>query len=424
MKSETLYCAIGEIDDAFLEEFERAQKKPHARRWVAIACAAACGALILGLRGIAPSEPTPSTVLSAPTVADETAEIAMQHDSMTPLSELPTLTFAERGAEIAADIAPPSGYFTRTLSDASIAAIWGQEALAWEGWSPTENGAAVEGSVIYDGTGTPWVVTVRVTTADGTLQAELSPGQLPPQCYLLSDESTCEVYGVAVTARRGTDSATVDFLRGEGETAVGVRISLDAYNETLVALATRLVSQSLRADGTLQVLQLRTDDVPTWRSEHLDALQAYADEEFGAYLPAELPQGYVFSDAYRELGEDRDWLDATWYCGDYAVTLSVTVSRPERVETLVHAEQREAYVWDYYGADKPNVPEEVYDTWQEPTFYAEELTEEMIRARMQPQGSGFAARFAVRYADGTVVRVSASGTQAQIESALRFLLPQ
>ena len=67
-----------------------------------------------------------------------------------------------------------------------------------------------------------------------------------------------------------------DFLRGEGETAVGVRLRLEPATDTLTALATRVVSQSLRPDGTLDVLFLRTEDVPAWRSEALDEAQAYA----------------------------------------------------------------------------------------------------------------------------------------------------
>ena len=67
----------------------------------------------------------------------------------------------------AADIAYPEGYFIRTLSEAQLASIWGQETL----WLTD-----AENEVIYDGSGVPWIVRLTVQTADGTLTAEAFAG--------------------------------------------------------------------------------------------------------------------------------------------------------------------------------------------------------------------------------------------------------
>ena len=91
----------------------------------------------------------------------------------------------------AADISYPEGYFIRTLSEAQLASIWGQETL----WLTD-----AENEVIYDGSGVPWIVRLTVQTADGTLTAELSPEQLPPACLAEPAEETCEVNGVPVAA--------------------------------------------------------------------------------------------------------------------------------------------------------------------------------------------------------------------------------
>ncbi len=418
MKPEELYEAIGGVDDALLAEFEEQQKKrPQPwKRWGALA---ACAVLLLGgglwLRpwSVAerPTEPTePSAASTAATQTPSEAEVP-------PLSALPELVFTDEGYNMAADIAYPDGYFIRSLTAAQIAAIWGQETLSWEGVSPE-----ISGQVIYDGTGMPWIVQLTAVQDGQTLYLELSPERLPPQCVVLEDGGTCEFYGTAVRAFRSETYATVDFLRGEGETAVGVRLTLEPVSEALEALATRAVSQSLRPEGTLALLFLQTEDVPVWRSEALDETQAYADASFGAYLPRALPEGYAFSDAWREQGEDRDWLSVNWLDG-WNGQLNMTLSHPETVSALVHADQPEAYVWDYYGAEKPDVPEQYFETWTEPVFYRDEVTPEVLFSRIHgtDEAGSCTARFGIREADGTLLRIYASADRATLQTLLTAL---
>ena len=166
--------------------------------------------------------------------------------------------------------------FIRTLSEAQLASIWGQETL----WLTD-----AENEVIYDGSGVPWIVRLTVQTADGTLTAELSPEQLPPACLAEPAEETCEVFGVPWQRPQGPSHAVVSFVRGEGADAVGMRITMEGSFPRCRRLAARLVTQSLEPDGVLQLHQLETADIPVWRSEQLDEEAAYADERFGCYLP-------------------------------------------------------------------------------------------------------------------------------------------
>lgn len=423
MTQDELYRALGDIDDALLDEFEHTQKAPRTKKpWKPAAALAACAALLLGtsvlLRSSVvtqrpeaplPTDPAPSSA------APEPIPVA----APTPIAELPALTFAEGGFELALDIGYPEGYFIRTLTDAQIAAIWGQDDLRWEGFSPAEAGYAVTGEVIYDGSGTPWVVRLQLTVDDEQLQIELSPGQLPPQCLASETIETSSFYDTPVSAYDYGAYRTVDFLCGVSDEAVGVRLTLWGKGEALLELATRITAQSLRPDATLQLLSLATEDVPEWRSETLDEAAAYADADFGAYLPAQLPAGFDFATAHRELGDDRNWLSVAWSDGAGA-ELAVEVSRPENVSELVHADQLQAYVWDYYGTEKPDVPEESFATWQEPVFYAGELTAEVAAARIHPTDSAGVcqATFGVLYPDGTLVRLHGSAPRATLEALL------
>ena len=423
MTQDELYRALGDVDDALLDEFEHLQKVPRTKKpWKPAAALAACAALLLGTSMLlrssivtqrpevpASTQPAPSSAASEPiTVA-----------APTPIADLPALTFAAGGFEVALDIGYPEGYFIRALTDAQLAAIWGQEDLRWEGVSPAEAGYAVTGEVIYDGTGTPWVVRVHLNAGDEQLQIELSPGQLPPQCLATDAAETCYFYDTPVSAYDYGAYRTVDFLRGAGDAAVGVRLTLWGTGEALTELATRITAQSLRPDATLQVLFLATADIPEWRSKTLDEAAAYADAEFGAYLPAQLPTGFDFETAHRELGDDRNWLSAVWTDGAGS-ELVVEVSHPDDVPNLVHADQLQAYSWDYYSAEKPDVPDEYFATWQEPVFYAEELTAEVTAARIHPIDNVgvYQANFGVLYPDGTLVRLHGSAPRATLEALL------
>lgn len=75
-----------------------------------------------------------------------------------------------------------------------------------------------------------------------------------------------------------------------------------------------------------------------------------------------------FDRAHRELGEGRDWLTASWSAD--VQNLTVTVSRPSEIPTLVHADETARY--------DLRLPEDGAavdpDTRNFPVFYREELT--------------------------------------------------
>lgn len=415
MKREELFSAIGDVDDELLTEFERAASKKR-RSWLPWAASAACLALLLGaLLRLWGAEPEQAARRKE---NRETPSLTASEElGPTPAGQLPALIYGKDGQESSMDIGYPKGYFIRELSEAAIAGIWGQETLCWEGLLPSrENGYTVDGEVIYDGEGRPWVVQLHVgDDSDDTLLIELSPGHLPPSCIAQDGGATCSVYGVPVSAYEFKSYATISFLYGEGKAAVGARISLYGTLEHWKELAARIVSQSLREDGGLQLLSLATNDIPVWRSEELTEEEAYG--EFGAYLPKEAP--LAFECAWRELGEGRNWLNVSWMSGHQS--LNVTVDQDAELHTLVHVDETEAYVWDYYGTEKPEVPEVYFDTWQDPIFYREELSMQVIESRLHGTEGLYSGQFGVLYPDGTVVHVYVYAENAK--ELLSFLLP-
>lgn len=428
MKKDALFRAVGKIDDALIEEFEtQAQSgRKHWARYGALAaciCLLAAGAFVWLSADRAPLPVTqPATEQTAQAAQPTTVLPSEQVQSgLTPIEALPQLSFAEGDGEMAADIiALPDGYFFRDLADEALASIWGMETLSWEGYDPA--GLNLQTELIYEGSGRVWLAAISGKLGGSDFTLALSPERIPPTCIVYGGGTTCNFYGTGVTALRSGDHIEITFLRGEGESAVGARLEANGVTEEMEALLTRIVSQSLREDSVLQLDQLKTDDVPTWRRETLTESQARAEDGFGEYLPETLPAGFEFEAAYRELGEDRNWLSATWYNG-YG-DLSVTVDKCADLRGLVHADEIEKYDRDYYGTEKPDVPAEYWESWQSPTFYAEELTKEVIERRLCESDMGnFYTSFSVLYPDGTVVSVIAGAEESTLWQLLSFLLP-
>ena len=391
MRPEDLYDAFHEIDDDLLKPLPEAAPRRHpALRWGALAaCALLAAGGLLWLRPWEKTAPQPS--LAVPTLASEPTANESTAASGPAMPEPAELVYGTELFAAAAAIAYPEGYFIRTLSEAQLASIWGQETL----WLTD-----AENEVIYDGSGVPWIVRLTVQTADGTLTAELSPEHLPPACLAEPAEETCEVNGVPVAAAAGPSHAVVSFVRGEGADAVGMRITMEGELPPLQELAAQLVTQSLEPDGVLQLHQLETADIPVWRSEQLDEEAAYADERFGCYLPTAV--ALPFDRAHRELGEGRDWLTASWSAD--VQNLTVTVSHPSEIPALVHADETARY--------DLRLPEDGVavdpDTRNFPVFYREELTRDVLAARLwQGDFAGCSgASFGVLEPDGTLLEIS------------------
>lgn len=440
MKQEDIYRSISDIDPALLDRYAKAAHRRRRKRCLTWGALAACLCMVVAASALlwhpwesrtVPVDELPHVSLRAPQQTD-TAEQSNQ--TAVPLESLPQLQFAQGVGEMAADIALPEGYFFRDLTPDQLAGIWGMDAASfqWEGFSP-EN---LTGKLIYDGEGRVWQATITgAGNAGSNFAICLSPEQLPASCIAYAEgDQTCEVHGIPVNAVYYTNNlgsnCVITFLRGEGESAVGARIEASWTDDgtELMELLTRLVSQSLRKDGILQLTQLYTDEIPYWRSEQLTEAQARAEDALGAYLPKVLPADFCFENAGRQIGEDRDYLWASWTTTDYR-SLSVTVDRLDDLRGLVHAEETEKYDKHLYfnqsaNPDAPEVPEEFWDSWSDPLFYAEELTTEVMDARFEDFDSGECwARFGVLYADGTVVRVSANASREQLPELLSFLLP-
>lgn len=148
--------------------------------------------------------------------------------------------------------------------------------------------------------------------------------------------------------------------------------------------------------------------------------EAYAAEPCGGYLPLSLPEGYIYENGI--LNEESGMLFVTWTKGmDY---ISLTVSREESSVLLTDISRPELYDVNLYEIPYGDtVPREYLQTFNDPVFWQEDLTLELVQMRMKtvadsgdtdtPRGN-----FSILCEGGMLVRFNGCGTPQSIYDML------
>lgn len=397
-------------------------------------------------------EPTLDPMESAPALdaADTGAFRLMENpDVCRSFYAMPALKFVDASGALASEtsIALPEGGFEVDLTLADLQKVfWGKDGKPEElnpdsdlPWALYWGGCTVWARAIYDGEGDLWQLTVRGEREGDEFTLELTPGHLPPQCIAFPDReaATADVNGTAVTSwyqsydRDGDDKdevvCTSEFLvNGYGVRFQNVgapQMTGETYDrEASIYFNTLFVRQAL-SDGGLYMDDLaHNENIPNWRSQQYTTLgKARMEEEFAPYLPESAPYGGK--------GEFNGWLhyqegkyNHMWvhWLRNYDY-VEVAVSLPEGeggfdyTDEPVDVNVPESYDWRLYdGPICDNVPEEYRMSFSKPTFRAEDMSLEIVKARMHPHDTGGEiCSFYVRHENGVVVGYNCSGVSAE-----------
>ena len=328
----------------------------------------------------------------------------------------------DAGAISADRIALPQGWFQEPMTAQQIiTALGGEDEVPWTLlWA----GFGLDGTVWYDGQGQVWQAVVTGEKGEDTLSLVLAPGQIPLTGCFYPDAVTTLYNGVEVTAyflERQEEGSTVyeyhaNFIR-EG---TGVCFTYTSPNQDTASWMTDVLVRHSAGMQLMTTSHLVPSSIPDWRSESLTMEQARA-EDLGAYLPQD-PPGFAFESAWRELGQDRDWLRVSWWQG--MDSCSVTVSRPQEAPGCMDPGDRARYDINLYTIPwADSVPDEImFGGFQNPVFRVEDLTQEIVaaRARWEDQDAGDTdgwrySQFGVWYEEaGILVKYSARGIAPEV----------
>ena len=345
------------------------------------------------------------------------------------LPEAPTMETVDfaagsRPEESSFAIALPDGYFFADMTQEQMARMLGsgERLSGLLGWEAD----AVTGRIIYGGDGEVYRVDLTGKGLEGAaFTMQLSPGRLPPVCVNIRAEHLTTVGGVETEAScwhydidgDGNAEYVYRFSMLPGE--VGLRFeAVGEERESVEQLATLAANWCARWTDGLTMEHLVPESIPQWRHERLEQETQARAEDLGAYLPAYVPQGFAFEGAWRELGQDRDFLSACWYSG--LREISVTVSRPQEQPRLMDVSRPELYDVRLYEIPwSDSVPEAAWEAgFDDPVFAAEHVTAGVVAARLyevQEAGDadGYRLCMSVWHENGTLVSYTLKGLTAQ-----------
>jgi len=157
------------------------------------------------------------------------------------------------------------------------------------------------------------------------------------------------------------------------------------YNECLEMLVNEIILTSVRDGMTADLSVLDNPEVPELRDERLSLEQAYADPDFGAYIPKSFPEGLAVDYAWRFISQTRNSLSI--YGKPNGINIGVwTILEPTEYHfaNLVSLEEREKYDVSLYPAPgwAFTVPDEFWQVFQFPIFRAEDMSLDTVMTRV------------------------------------------
>ena len=247
-------------------------------------------------------------------------------------------------------------------------------------------------------------------------------GAVHSDCVLVGGKAkTSVIDGVTVEAFKHrvyeADMAyyQADFLMD----GIGYRVSLyDSNKGDASAVRLTEIVRALIAGGKADLSLIAKADFPDLRFDQLTLDQAREDPDFGGYIPSAIPSGYECQSSYRICNPMQNSLSAHWAMACKYVEVQAEDANQYTRERLVHPGELEKYDMSLYPIPwTDSIPDALWDVVQRPVFLAEELSLEVIRARVYIQdesGEGPQPRadFNVLYGD-VLVSFSSKGLSAQ-----------
>jgi len=195
------------------------------------------------------------------------------------------------------------------------------------------------------------------------------------------------------------------------------------YSEHGQDRLTEVVNTIIR-NGPADLSILADPVIPELRNDALTLEEALTDPEFGSFLPAYIPHGLGFGDAIRIVEQHSSSLRINWHePWQSSVSWGVFASMEHHYELIVSVEEREKFDLSLYTIPwMDSVPWELINFVSNPVFLAEDMTLEIVQARVLESGraGGWenpSIRFNVMF-DGVVVSVDSSGLSAEVVWAM------
>jgi len=262
------------------------------------------------------------------------------------------------------------------------------------------------------------IIEVDARSADGRISIRLAERQATVAEVFQDEFAITYVHGVAVMAAVGNGYVKADFTFGNIAYAVTF---LDENQETAKQGITELVNQII-VGGAAYWSAVTDPIIPELRNEEMTLEQARIDPDFGAFMPVNIPQDFIFDSGRRTLNQWDNSIRANWHRFPTFDNIFWTVAEPHEfdLERIVSANDRHKFDVSLYSIPwMDSVPSEIIDYLGNPVFLAEEMSLEIVQARAQwdegrhGESAGWRiVPFGVLHGD-VIIRISASGVSPE-----------
>ncbi len=329
-----------------------------------------------------------------------------------------TLYFNKAEGQSAADISI-SGHFWQEMTDNEIEAVFPvlndtHNIKATANFQNNENGTSLFNIDAY-----------AISAAGLETYIQLAPGEVVLDYVFDSETKSSDVLGCTVTAGKFTTEPNSKGVKNIiyfatfklSEVAYCVELSgTEADKEALENEISELIG--LLIEGGVADLTVFHPVVPELRDDRLSLDEARADVDFGAYLPSEIPLGFVFEDAHRFINQEENVLFANWSKGMGYINWHVSLLEDEDKIRITSADNPRNYDLTLYPIPHADsVPDELREIVDNPIFLIDELTFDEVQSRtyeISDSGDepGQRMRFSVLYED-ILVELSIKGVSPE-----------
>ena len=249
-------------------------------------------------------------------------------------------------------------------------------------------------------------------------------GPVHDDCVLVGGKAkTSDIDGVAVESFKflGNDDSVAYYQSDFLMDGIGYRVGLyDSHEGDAGAVRLTEIVHAIITGGKADLSSIAKADFPNLCFDQLTLAQAREDPEFGGYIPSAIPGGYEHQSSYRICNPMQNSLSAHWAWAYKYVEVQAEEANQYTRERLVRPGELEKYDMSLYPIPwADSIPEALWDVVQRPVFLAEELSLEVIRARVyiqdesgEGEGPQPRADFNVLYRD-VLVSFSSKGLSAQ-----------
>ncbi len=280
---------------------------------------------------------------------------------------------------------------------------------------------SLKGYGVFLGDGTLRQIYLTASTSLPETSVTISIGEQEPfYCYVLPEDPQTSCYnGVEYTLTRYTAPNGSAELFGEAKfngcfytfSLHGTQDTL-AQNEEDFALILQTFAESDIRPEDLATVQPR--EIPEIFDSPMTYKEAVDLALYGSYFLPEIPAGFTEESIRHHQDPYTAYLSGLWTRGYDELHWKVSVLAEADKQRLVHAEDTERYDLSLYPIPRADsVPKELREVVDNPIFYAEELSPDLIWARAYKSGeqgdsNGWRMTFSVLYGD-MVIEVRSKG---------------